>query len=764
MKAADKIPVPPGHSVHHVVCPHDCPDTCSMLVTRDDNSGRAVKVQGDPTHPVTRGYLCNKVNHYLDLVYNKNRVLYPHRRVGPRGPGARFERISWDEALDLVTDNFKAVCRDFGSEAIQPFSYSGTLGYIGFAIVDNRFWNKLEAGRLEQSICVHAATWANLHTYGRANALDVALASKEAEVIVLWGVNLVSTSVHSIPFIREAQERGAKIIAIDPRQTRTTWLADWHLQPRPGTDGALALGMMKVIVERGLQDQAFLEEQTRGWKEFFEQRLPDYDVDTVANITGIAAADIEKLALLYASTQKSYIRAGHGINRHQNSGMMCRSILLLPAITGSWRERCGGASFGRIEECYHNTLRDDVMRSDLGDRASKRMVNMVQLGRALTQDIGDAEEPLDPPIKHLFVYNSDPANCVPNSNAVRAGMMREDLFITVHDTFWTDSCLYADVVLPADTQLERTDMHGAYGFFHYGMNTPVIEPLGESLSNANLFRRLAQKMDFVESSGDAFMQSDEDIIREELLDASQDCLMDGVDYKTFKENGWALGNVNHPARQWVKNGWPTADGKIQIWSDDIAALGLDPLPIYLPETEGQYDEALRERYPLQVLSTASHYFIGDSFQSVERLQAMQSRPTLELNPEDAAARGISDGDLCRLYNERGETYAYAVIIEGLIPGVCGTQKQFKGSNTPGGVNVNALISEQLSDFGFAPTFYSCLAELEKADAEALKGKLVDEWGGEEGYLRRWRQMNPGSNASDDNIMDEARAKHPGIFY
>ena len=763
MTLSTKLEVPAGHSLHHVVCPHDCPDTCSMLVTRDDRTGKAVRVQGDPTHPITRGYLCNKVNHYLDLVYNENRVLYPHRRVGPKGPGAQFERISWDTALDAVTANFRHVIDTYGSEAVQPFSYSGTLGYIGYWTLDSRFWNKMEAARLDQTICVHAALWAGLHTYGEANAPDIAMASKEAEVILLWGVNSVTTSVHSMPFIREAQARGAQIIAIDPRETRTTWVADWHLQPRPGTDGALALGMMNVIVDRGLHDQAFLEEQTRGWKELIETRLPDYPLERVAEITGLDAADIEKLALIYAGTKKSYIRGGHGINRHQNSGQMCRAILLLPAITGAWRESCGGAGFGRIEECYFPMFRDEIQRTELGDRQSKRMINMVQLARALTDDIGNDEEKLDPPIKHLFVYNSDPANCVPNSNGLRRGLMRDDLFVTVHDTFWTDSCLYADIVLPADTQLERTDMHGAYGFFHYGMNLPVIEPLGESVSNAELFRRLAQRMDYVDSSGDAFTQTDEEIIRDHFLDGDKNYLVEGTSYEEFKANGWMVANTAHEKRQWLDVGWPTADGKIQIFSDDLKELGQDPLPIYLPEMEGQEDHARRKDYPLQVLSNASHYFIGDSFQSVERLQAMQSRPTLEFNPDDAKARGIEDGDLCRLFNDRGETFAYAVIIDGMLAGMVGTQKQFKGSNTPGGVNVNALNTEVLSDFGFAPTFYSCLAEVEKASENIRKQALLKEWGGKAGYIERWRAKNPDTEVSDAAILEHAEASHPGVF-
>ena len=654
------------------------------------------------------------MNHYLDWVYNENRVLYPHKRIGPKGPGAKFARISWDEALDHVTANFRSVIADYGSEAIQPFNFSGTLGQIGYWTMDNRFWNKLGAARLEMSICIHAAYWACIHTYGSANGPDLAMAANDAEVIIVWGANLVSTGVHAVPFLRAAQARGCKIIVIDPRVNRTTWIADQHVQPRPGTDGALALGMMKVIVDHRLHDLEFLKNHTRGWEALIEQKLPDYSPPEVSRITGLGEADIEALALLYGATKKSYIRAGHGLNRHQNSGNLCRSILLLPAITGAWREKCGGAGFGRLEENWDPFFRDDIQRSDLGDRGSKRIVNMVQMARALTANIGWNEAPLEPPIKHLFVYNSDPANCVPNSNDMRKGMMRDDLFITVHDTMWTDSCNYADIVLPADTQLERTDFHGAYGYYHYAMNLPVIEPLGESRSNSAMFRALAEKMDFLHDTDSAFTQSDEDIIREQFLDGTKNRLVSGISYAQLLENGWAQANFTHPDRDYLKLGWPTTDGRIQIWSDAIAAEGLDPLPSYVPEFEGQEDPK-RAQFPLQVISSASHYFIGDSFQCVERLQAMQSRPSFELSAEDAAARAIEDGDFCRLYNDRGETFGYAVIVDGLLPGICGTQKQYKGSNTFSGVNVNALNTEVLSDFGYAPTFYSCLAEIEKVD-------------------------------------------------
>lgn len=733
-----------------------------MLVTRNDASGRAVRIQGDPTHPVTRGYLCNKVNHYLDLVYSEERVRYPHRRIGPKGPGAKFERISWDEAIDTVTGSFKRIVRDYGSEAIQPINFAGTMGQIGYQGMDLRFWNKLEAGRLEKSICVHAAAWANLVTYGQINGRDLTLAAEEAELIILWGFNPVSTSVHTVPFIRAAKARGCTIVALDPRQTRSTWLADWHLQPRPGTDAALALGMMKIIVDEGLHDQDFLERYTHGWRELIEQRLPDYPVDRVARITGLAVDDIERLARLYASTRKSHIRAGHGMNRHQNSGQMARSILLLPAITGAWRERCGGANYGRTEDSFGINVFPEFQRDDLGDRESKRLINMVQMARALSENIGEDGKQLDPPVMSLFVYSSDPANSVPNSNGMRRGLMRDDLFTVVHDTFWTDTCEYADIVLPADTQLERTDYVASYGNYHYAMNTPVIDPVGESVSNSELFRRLAQGMGFVENSDNAFTQTDEEIIRDVLFDPQRDPCLEGTSYEEFRANGWMKANVDAPRRDVLRHGWPTDNGKIQIYSEALKEFDQDPLPVYVPEMEGQEDPG-RDRFPLQVLSNASHYSIGATFQSTARHRAMQSRPSVEISPAEAAARGIEDGDLCRLYNDRGETYVFAVVIDGLLDGMVVAQKQYRGSHTPSGVNVNALNTEVLTDFGFAPSFYSVLAEIEKTTEARAKAAWLEAMGGRAGYLRVWRARNPDSTLDDEAILAQATKDHPGLL-
>jgi anaerobic selenocysteine-containing dehydrogenase len=706
---ASKITVPAGHKVVHIACPHDCPDTCSALVTVNEETGRAVKIQGDPTHPITKGYLCNKVNNYIDLVYSEKRMLYPHKRVGPKGPGARFRRISWDEALDTIAENFKTNIAKYGPESIQPFSYSGTLGMINFWGMDQRFWNKMNAARLEQTICIYAALWANLHTYGVTSGPDTEQIA-DAEYIIIWGANLVSTGVHMVPFIQEAKRKGATVVAIDPRRTRTTRFADWHIQPKPATDGALALGMMKVIVDAGLHDEEFLREHTLGWDEFRKDHLPQYTLEHVSEITGVPAADIEKLALGYAGTKKSHIRANYGLNRHDNAGATCRCILLLPAVTGAWRDPVGGAGFGVLDEMWLDFPYPKLQAAELGKRAESRMINMVQIGQALN------DETLDPPIKSLFVYNSDVANCVGDSNLTRKGMARDDLFVVVHDTFFTDSCDYADIILPADTQLEHVDFHAAYGHYYYAISDQAIEPLGESMRNTELFRQLAKRMGYTEPE---LYISDEEMMKL-CVDGEAHALQEGLSYEDIKEKGWARGNITADRRNRMKHGWPTTSGKIQFYVEALKEEGCNPWPSYLPEKEGLANTELTKKYPLQVLSTATHHFIGGSFQQVPRLVAMQSRPTVEINADDAQARGISDGDLCRMYNDRGETYVYAVIAPGMLPGVLGTQKQIRGSATPGGINANALNSQGVTDFGHSPIFYSVLAEIEKIAGDQVR--------------------------------------------
>ena len=559
------------------------------------------------------------------------------------------------------------------------------------------------AARLQRTICTAAGAAALTHTFGRvgeANIEDI----PGMDLVLLWGTNLVSTGVHAMPFINEARQRGAKIVAIDPRVTRTTAFADWHLQPRPGTDAALALGMMKVIVDRGLHDEAFLRGHTVGWDKLIAEKLPQYPLDRVEQITGIPAADVEKLALLYASTKKSFIRANWGIQRHANGGMMTRAIAILPAITGAMTNGAGVCVSTGAET--RGVDMQKLQRTDLLAGRQPRTINMIQLGRALNDDT------LDPPIKAFFCWNSDPANCVPDTLNARKGLMRDDLFVVVHDTFFSDTCDYADIVLPADTQLEHTDLHGAYGSYYIGLSQQAIAKVGESLDNTELFRRLAQAMRYDEP---CFSQSDEDMIRE-ILDPAFNPMFEGVTVEKLQQQGWARGAVDSPRRPGINSGkWPTPSGKIEIYSQALAKLGLDPLPTHLVEREGFEDSATKARYPLQVLSSATHYFIGATFQHVERLQQMLSRPTFEVSPQDAAERGIRNGDLCRLYNDRGETFGSALIVDGLLPGVLGAQKQLQGSKMRNGVNVNALTGQDVSDMGDGPVFYSTLAQLEKVE-------------------------------------------------
>ncbi len=691
--------------VARVACPHDCPDACLMRVTVDTVSGRAIKVEGDPTHPVTRGYLCNKVNHYLDLVYNDRRVLFPHRRSGPKGPGAKFQRITWDEALAEIAARLEAIIAGHGAEAVLPFSYSGTLGMLGFLGMGERFFNKMGAARLERTICTAAGAAAEMHTFGRvgdANIEDL----PQMDVVILWGTNLVSTGVHAMPFVNAARDNGAKIIAIDPRVTRTTAFADWHIQPRPGTDAALALGMMKIIVDRGLHDLDFLRNHTVGWEKLLEERLPEYPLERVEAITGIAAADVEKLALLYGGTKQSFIRLNWGIQRHDNGGMMTKAIKLLPVVTGAVRGK-GGVCMSTGGEMRRVDLRK-LQRTDLLAGRKPRTINMIQLGNALS------DPDLSPPIKALFCWNADPANCVPDTIAARKGLAREDLFTVVHDTFWSDTTSYADIVLPADTALEHVDLLAAYGNYYFSLSEQAIEKLGESLDNQEMFRRLARALGYDEP---CFSQSDEDMIRE-LIDPEVNPLFEGVSFEQLRRNGWARANTDSPRRWGVNSGkWPTPSGRIEIYSEALRDLGVDPLPAHVDETEGLSSAAASGRYPLQVISAATHYFIGASFQHVPRLQEMMARPTFEVSAADARARGIENGEYCRLYNDRGEVFGHALIVDGLLPGVIGAQKQLQGSRQRGGVNVNALVSQREADMGRGPVFFSTLAQLERVRDE-----------------------------------------------
>src|SRR5438270_7126738 len=523
--------------VVHAACPHDCPDACAVLITVGD--GRATKIQGDPAHPVTRGFLCAKVAKYLDRVYSPDRVLYPMRRVGPKGPaacaadageGARatqaiqkqsWQRISWDEALDEIASRFRAITAEFGSESILPYSYGGTLGALNGASMDRRFFHRLGASQLERSICSAAGE------AGLKSVLGVKLGTepeqfRHSKYIIAWASNIHGNNVHLWPFIAEARRKGAKLVVIDPYRTRTAACADWYLPINPGTDAALALGMMHVIIGENLHDADYVSKYTVGFEQL-QEKVKEYPPERVAQWTGIAAEDIRRLAREYATVRTSVIRLNYGVQRSERGGMATRAITMLPCITGGWKEIGGGLQMslsGAVDLNTEALKRPDLMQAALGREA--RTINMVELGRVLNKQN-------DPPVKALFVYNSNPASVCPDHKEVVRGLMRPDLFTVVHEQFFTDTTDYADIVLPATTFFEHKDLQKGYGHYYLQVSNQAIEPLGECRSNVEVFRALAERMGFEE---ECFRESVDEMIDAAL--ESNDPWMEGISRKRLE--------------------------------------------------------------------------------------------------------------------------------------------------------------------------------------------------------------------------------------
>ncbi len=516
--------------VVHAACPHDCPDACGVLITVED--GRATKIQGDPRHPVTRGFLCAKVAKYLDRVYSPDRVLYPMRRIAPKGiaaagagEGARatqasstqtWQRISWDEALDEVTSRFRAISAEFGSEAILPYSYGGTLGALNGGSMDRRFFHRLGASQLDRTICSAAGEAGLLSVLGTKLGTEPEQFAK-SRYIIAWASNIHGNNVHLWPFIVEARRKGAKLVVIDPYRTRTAACADWYLPINPGTDAALAMAMMHVIIAEGLHDADYVAKYTLGFDELRE-KVKAYPPERVAQWTGIAADDIRKLAREYATTRPSVIRLNYGVQRSEGGGMATRAVVMLPCITGSWREIGGGlqmSTSGAFAFDGDALKRTDLMQTALGRPA--RTINMIELGKALNSQN-------DPPVKALFVYNSNPAAVCPNHNEVVRGLKRPDLFTVVHEQFFTDTTDYADLVLPATTFFEHKDLQKAYGHYYVQISSQAIDPLAECRSNVDLFRVLAERMGFDE---ECFRETDDQMIDAAL--ASGDPWLEGID-------------------------------------------------------------------------------------------------------------------------------------------------------------------------------------------------------------------------------------------
>ncbi len=722
--------------VVHTVCSHDCPDSCAVLVTVDGN-GRAVKVQGDPSQPVTNGFLCGKVAKYLDRVYAPDRILYPLKRKAgvAKGPLVRgreheaFERVSWDEALGGIAARLKETAERYGPESILPYSYAGTIGVLGYGSMDRRFFHRLGGSQLARTICAEAGGQAWKLVYGKKLGTPTE-DFKLAKLIVAWGGNIHGNNVHLWPMVEQARRNGARLIVIDPYRTRTAALADWHIAIRPGTDAALALGMMNVILREGLEDRAYIEAMTHGIEQL-AARVGDYTPERVASWTGMRPGEVEQLAREYATTRPAALRMNYGVQRVENGGTAARAIAMLPALTGAWKHRGGGGQLstsGAFAWDANALERPDLaLRSPLGRLA--RTVNMSALGQALEkQGTGNREqakednEPANsgPDVHALFVYNSNPGAVAPNHNAVVRGLKRDDLFTVVHDLFFTDTTDYADYILPATTFLEHTDIQGAYGHYFVQLSKQAIEPPGESRSNVWMFGQLAQRMGFEE---DCFRDTPEEMIRQALAIGDDGHSTNAEMEHITMEDLEAKGHVplafhrepeSKPFQPFVSGSLPTPSGKIEFYSEALAAQGLDPLPVFVPAVESRWSEGAK-RYPLEFLSRKNDNYMNSTFANLDGHRKMEARTSqkLEIHPLDAEARGINDGEAVRVFNDRGLIHLTAMINGDLPSGVVAGRLDW-AKLTPDAVNVNALTSERLTDIGAGATFYSTLVEVAKA--------------------------------------------------
>jgi anaerobic selenocysteine-containing dehydrogenase len=741
MLKMDGNAVSSGMKTVHAVCSLDCPDSCGVLVTVDTASGKAVKVQGDPAHPVTRGFLCGKVAKYLDRVYAPDRLLYPMRRKPGvvKGPLVRgqelesFERVSWDEALSCIVDKLKAVVAQFGAESVLPYSYAGTIGQLGYGSMDRRFFYRLGASQLDRTICAAAGGEALKQVYGvKIGTTPQEFA--EAGLIIAWGANIHGNNVHLWPFIEEARRHGGRLVVIDPYKTRTAALADEHLQINPGTDGLLALGLMHVIFREGLEDTEYMASCTHGAPELRLHALKaEHAPERVAVATGITASAIVALARSYALAGRrgrnpAAIRLNYGIQRSENGGTAARAVAMLPLITGSWKYRGGGlllsmsGAFPFNEAKLH--MPELMQKSSLGRAA--RVVNMNQLGAALTDfgrgdDLSAVSSELSadslkrndrsvissqlsdvsqPPVKALFVYNSNPAAVAPNQNAVLKGMRRDDLFMVVHDQFFTDTADYADILLPAPTFLENKDVQGSYGHRFVQITERAIEPRGEVRNNVEVFGELGRRM----FPGESWAEDGVDELIDQALETNSPW-MAGISRERLEREGHvplAVDGLPFSNASWFR----TASGKGELL----------PVPKFVPPVESRAAED--ETYPLEFLPRKADNFMNSTFANHSGHQKMETATAgvLEMHAEDAAARGVAPGDQVEVFNARGRI-ALRVKLSGKVgKGVVAARLDWNklgGDSSGRGANVNALTSERLTDIGGGATFYSTLVQVRK---------------------------------------------------
>ena len=673
-------------------CPHDCPDTCAMHVTVQ--AGRVIRIQGDPDHPPTHGALCTKVSRYAERTDHPERVLHPLKRVGPKAGPPRFERIGWDEALDTIAARLKAiVARGPGAaQAILPYSYAGTMGLIQGESMAARFFHRLGASRLDRTICASAGAEGLMATYGGKLGMHLEDYA-HAKLILIWGSNSIASNLHFWTFAQQAKRQGATLVCIDPRRTETADKCHQHLALRPGSDGALALALMHELITQDLLDHDYLAQHVEGWPALRERAL-QWTPERAAAVCGLEAGQIRELARLYGRTQPAAIRLNYGMQRAHGGGNAVRLVALLPCLTGAWRQRGGGMLLSASGWFGPAVDAAALERPDLMPHPLPRIVNMSTIGDDLLRESGPD---FGPRIEAVVVYNSNPVAVAPQSRQVVAGFAREDLFTVVLEHFMTDTADLADIVLPATTQLEHLDVHRSYGHTYALINHPAIAPVGEARPNTEVFRALAQRMGFYEP---CFADSDEDLARQAFRPEQ-------VDFEQLQARGWVRLPV--PERPFAEGGFPTSSGR--AWADH-PQLGV---PDHIPNYESaESAPVLAARYPLAMISPPARHFLNSTFVNVKSLRDIESEPLVEIHPEDAAARGLSDGSVVEVFNDRGVYRCKAAVSTRARPGVVNGLGIWWRKLGLDGTNVNELTHQRLTDLGRAPAFYDCLVEVRAA--------------------------------------------------
>jgi len=688
---ANTSPMPGASETVRGACPHDCPDTCALDVTVSD--GRVIKVAGAADHAPTAGVLCTKVAFYPERIHHPDRLLHPLRRVGAKGPGASFERITWEVAVATIAERFRRIAAESGAEAIVPYSYAGNSGLLGYGSMDRRFFHRLGAAQLDRTICASAGAMGYRATIGASVGFD-AESVVDARLIILWGTNSVVSNLHFWRLAQEARRRGARLIAIDPCRTATAEKCDQHVALLPGTDSALALGLMHVLIRDELLDADYIARYTLGFDALRERAL-QFAPARVAAICGISEGEIEKLAHDYASTSPAAIRTNYGINRTAGGGMALRAISCLPALTGAWRHPAGGVLLSTSGNYPVDTAA--LERPDLMPNPAPRTINMSTIGRDLLH--------AQPAIKALFVYNSNPVAIAPQSAEVVRGFAREDLFTVVHDLFQTDTADYADILLPATSHMEQLDIHKSYGHLHIQVNQPAIAPLGEALPNTELFRRLARQMGFSDA---CFADDDEALCRQAF--GWSDPRLAGLSWEKLKADGHARLNLPRGAAPFAEGGFPTPSGKCEFYSQSMLSQGLDPLPDFIAPREWR-QSTLAAEFPLALITPPARNFLNTSFANSARFLAQEKSPAVHLHPADASTRGIADDSPVRIFNRRGEFHARAIVSERIRPGVAMATSIWWRKLSPDGRNCNEVTSQALTDMGGGATFYDCLVEV-----------------------------------------------------